>query len=97
MVGDRLRVVAGGRRDDAARAFLGRKLEKLVERSALLVGGGELQILELEPHLRADDLGQRPADQHRSADHRAIDPLGGGADVIDRWGLHGRGLEHLGA
>ena len=89
MIGDRLRVIAGRRRDHAARALLRRQLQQFVERAALLVGGGELQILELQPDLGADDFGQGPADQHRRPDDRALDALGGGADVVDR-----RGLQH---
>ena len=94
MIGDRLRVIAGRRRDHAARALLGRQLQQFVERAALLVGGGELQILELQPDFGADDFGQGPADQHRRADDRALDALRGGADVVDRRGLQAsaRGL-----
>ena len=84
MIGDGLRMIAGRRGDHAARPLLGGQLEQLVERAAFLVGGGELQVLELQPDFRADDVGQGPADQHRGADDRALDPLGGGADVFDR-------------
>ena len=55
VIGDRLRVIAGRCRDHAARPLLRRQLQQFVERAALLVGGGELQILELQPDLRADD------------------------------------------
>ena len=58
MIGDRLRMVAGGRGDHPAGAVFGRKLKQFVERAALLVGGGELEVLELQPDLGADDLGQ---------------------------------------
>ena len=55
MIGNRLRVVAGRGRDHSARALLRRELQQFVERAALLVGGGELQILELQPDFGADD------------------------------------------
>ena len=58
VIRDRLRMVAGRRGDHAARALLRRQLQQFVERAALLVGGGELQILELQPDFGADDLGQ---------------------------------------
>ena len=58
VIGDRLRVVAGRRGDHAALSLLGRKLQQFVERAALLVGGGELEVLELQPDLGADDLRQ---------------------------------------
>ena len=72
VIGDRLRVIAGRCRDHAARALFVGQLQQFVERAALLVGGGELQILELQPDFRADDLRQGPADQHRRADDRAL-------------------------
>src|SRR5207244_7910487 len=43
-----LRMISGGRRDHAARALIGRKLKQFVERAALLVGRGELEVLELQ-------------------------------------------------
>ena len=58
MIGDGLRMIAGRCRDHSARALLGRQLQQFVERAAFLVGGGELQILELQPHLGADDFGK---------------------------------------
>ena len=75
VIGDRLGMVAGRGGDHSARALLVGQLEQFVERAALLVGGGELEVLELQPDLGADDLGQRPADQHRRADDRAVDAL----------------------
>ena len=84
MVGDGLRMIAGGRRNDPAAPLLLGQLEQFVERAALLVGGGELEVLELEPDFRADDLRQGAADQHRRADDRALDPRRGGANIVDR-------------
>ena len=54
VIGEALRVIAGRRRDDAARERCSAsRLRSLLKRTALLVGGGELQVLELEPDLRA--------------------------------------------
>ena len=61
VIGDALRVVAGRHGDDAALALVRRQGRQPVERAALLEGGGELQVLELEPDLAAEDLGQRAA------------------------------------
>jgi hypothetical protein len=47
VISDRLCVIAGGCRNDSAGALLGRKLEQLVQRSALFECRSELQILEL--------------------------------------------------
>ena len=58
MISDRLRMVAGRCRNDAARPLFVRQLQQFVERAALLIGGGELKILELQPDFGADDLGQ---------------------------------------
>ena len=81
MIGDRLGMIAGRRGDHASGALFGGQLEQFVERAALLVGGGELEVLELEPHFGADDVGQGPAHQRGRADDRTLDPLGSGADV----------------
>ena len=92
MIGDRLRMVAGRRGDNAARTLFGRQLQQFVERAAFLVGGGELEVFELQPDFGADNFRQGAADEHRRADDVAVDTLGGGADVVDC-----RGLQHGGA
>src|SRR5690606_18341395 len=69
VVGDRLRVVAGAHGDDAAPPLVGGEREELVERAALLEGGGELQVLELEEDLRAREARERAAvDERRRFD-----------------------------
>jgi hypothetical protein len=73
MVGERLGMVAGGRRDHAAGAHLLRHQQQLVERSALLVGGGELEVLELHIDGGAGGFGKGAAEQGRRPDHRALD------------------------
>ncbi len=65
VIGETLRVVAGARGDHAARALGGVEAEQLVERAAFLVGGGELEVLELQPDLGPGHLRQRPAVQAR--------------------------------
>ena len=56
MIGEPLRMVAGRGRDHAARALLVGQVQQFVERAAFLVGGGELEILELQPDLGAGQL-----------------------------------------
>ena len=85
MIGNRLRMISGRSRNHAARPFVGTELQQLVERAALLICGGELQVLELQPNFGADDVRQRSADEHRRSDDRALDTLGGGANVFDGW------------
>ena len=52
-----------------------------IEGAALLVGGGELQVLELEPDLAAVLGGQRAARIAGRLDDRAFDHGGGALDV----------------
>jgi hypothetical protein len=59
MVGHPLGVVAGRHRDDAPDAVL-RQVDQFVAGAALLEGGSELQVLELEENLRPHDFGKRP-------------------------------------
>src|SRR3982751_2556775 len=89
MIGDRLGVIASRRRDHPARTLLRRQLQQFVKCPALLVGGGKLEVLELQPDFGTDNFRQGPADQHRGSDDRALNPLGRIADVVD-----GRSLKH---
>ena len=59
VVGDALRMIAGGHGDHARGRLLGRQLRQAVQGAALLERGGVLQVLELEPDLGAGDLRQR--------------------------------------
>ncbi len=59
VVGDALRVVAGGGRDHAALALLGREEQQRVARAALLEAAGALQVVELAVDLRAGEMRQR--------------------------------------
>ena len=56
VVSHALGVVAGTHGNHAALALLGRELRQLVAGAPLLEGGCELQVLELEKHLRAGDV-----------------------------------------
>jgi len=80
VVGDRLGVVARAHRDHPA-AALGRvERKELVQRAALLEGGGELLVLELEEHLGAGELRQRAAVHAGGVLDRPGDARGRGAD-----------------
>ena len=59
MVGHALGMVARAHGNHAALTLLGVKLRQFVAGPPLLERGGELQVLELEKHLRAGDLGER--------------------------------------
>jgi len=83
VVSDRLRVVAGAHRDDAAPALGLAQREELVQRTALLERGGELQVLELEEHLRADEARKCAAVHTGRLLDRSRDALRRGADVVD--------------
>ena len=86
VIGEALRVIARRRRDHARGARLVGKLEQGVERAALLVGGGELEIFELEVDRRAGQLRKRAADECRRADDRIANSIVRGVDVFDRDG-----------
>ena len=72
VVGHPLGVVARTHGNHAALALLGRELGQLVARAPLLEGGCELQILELEKHLRTGDLGERSGGHKRGAQQVAL-------------------------
>ena len=64
------------------------ELQQLVQRAALLVGGGELQVLELHPDLGAGDLRQRARMAARRALDMTLQPVPGREDVVEGEG-HG--------
>jgi hypothetical protein len=84
VVRDRLRVVARRDGEHATGALGRRQLRHLVERAALLERCRELQVLELEKDLATADLRQRSRREARRLDDLAAQPLGGGANVVDR-------------
>ena len=83
LIGEALRMVAGRRRDHAARALLVGELQQLVERAALLVGGGELQVLEFQPHVGAGQDRKRLRMERRRPHDAGRDPFVGAADIGD--------------
>ena len=70
VVGHALRMVACGHRNDAALALLFGQVEQAVQRAALLERGGELEVLELEPDVRAEDLAEGAALEARRINQR---------------------------
>jgi hypothetical protein len=52
VIGQALGMVAGAGRDDAAFALFLGQMQKGIERAAFLIGGGELQVFELQPDLQ---------------------------------------------
>ena len=81
-----LRMVAGRHGDHAAACArsAASSCSSRVQRAALLERGGELQVLELDPHLRTDDRRQRARMQARRALDAPGEPRGRGPDVVDR-------------
>ena len=51
--------------------------------TTLLVGGGELVVLELEPDVRPRNLRQRLRTLHRRPDHRTFDARRRGTDIVE--------------
>jgi hypothetical protein len=85
VIGDTLRVVASRHGDDASRLFRIRQRQQAVERSALLERRRELQVLELDPDLRAGDVAQRARVAQRRAFDVAFDGLGRRLDIRQRY------------
>jgi hypothetical protein len=83
VVGHALGMVARAHRHHAARALAGRELREPIARAAFLERGGELQVLELEEHLRAYDLGERLGFHAGRLQHVAAQAFGGGLDVLE--------------
>jgi hypothetical protein len=84
VVGHRLRVVAGARGDEAALALGGREQEELVQRPALLVRAGHLQVVELQVRVRAGEPGERLAARAGGEVDAIADADERGADVVER-------------
>ena len=84
--GERLGVVAGAVRDDAAGGRLGVELPHGVPGAAELEGADLLQMFALEEERPAREPIERPARQHRRHMGIAGDALGRGPDVVQRDG-----------
>jgi len=78
-----LRMVPRRGRNHAARALFIIEQQQSIERTALLVSSGELQVFKLQPDIRAGNFRQGDRMHHRGFDHRAINPRGGGADIVN--------------
>ena len=94
MVGDALGVVAGRRGDDALRPLGRGELRQEVAGAALLERAGELEVLELQPHVGAGD-GRERLGRARSgvSRDRAPDRVGRRLHVGEGHGqVHGRHL-----
>ena len=88
VVSHTLRVVAGTHGNDAARTLLQAELRQLVAGTALLERRGELQVFELQEHLRAGDVGKRPGSHTRGAQQVVLQAPGGALYVSEF--KHGR-------
>ena len=78
---DRLRVVAGRKRQDAAAPLVGGEPRQRVVGAAELEGAGALQVLALEEDARAGALVDAARGDDRRAVRDAGDPGGGAFDV----------------
>ena len=85
VIGDRLGVVAGGHRDDAAAALFGAECGELDAGAALLERVGDLQVLVFDENLGAGERRQRRRRQQRRAQHMAGDGAPGGFDIGKRY------------
>ena len=89
---DALRVVAGGCGHDAARALLGRQAREPVGRAADLERAGALEVLELQVHGHAEQLGQVLRLVERRARDDAIEEGGGILELRQGGDAHVRTL-----
>jgi hypothetical protein len=83
-------VIAGPRRDDAARVILRRKTRDQVETAPHLEGAGRVVVLVLHPDVQPQPLGQERMAEQGCGLERLIDVRARGADVIDCGRLHQR-------
>ena len=98
MIGDTLRMIAGGRRDHTALALLIAKKQQCVARAALLEAAGALQVIELAEDVCAGQLRQRDRLDARRLVDAAADAFARRLDVRrghrrlggQRRGRHGR-------
>jgi len=81
MVSDTLRVVARAHGNDAAGALIKVELRQLVAGAALFERRGELQVFELQEHLRASDIRERARGHAGRSQQVALQALGGGLNV----------------
>ena len=84
VIRDRLRVIAGGHRNDAAAAFVGGQRGELDAGAAFLEGVRDLQILVFDEDLGAGQRRQRRRRQERRAQHVTADRAAGHLDIGKR-------------
>ena len=75
VIAEALAVVTRRRGDHAAFALCLVHQQQRIQRAALLVCGGELQVFELQPDFRARDVGKRLAEHGRRAHDRSRDAI----------------------
>ena len=85
LIGERLRVIAGGGGDDASLFLLGRKLDEGVARAAFLETAGALEVIELAVNLHPGELAQRDRMRAGRFVDGAFDSLRGFFDVVRTW------------
>ena len=83
VVGHPLGVIAGAHGDHAMSALVRGELRQLVAGAALFEGGGELQVLEFEEHLRPGDVGQGAGRHARRSQQVALQACGRSLDVVE--------------
>src|SRR5277367_2376650 len=97
VVGDGLRVIAGGGGDDAATALVRSEQENFIQRAAFLEGAGHLQIFEFEEEGVSGELGKSfGAHEGRDVDGIA-NAFGGLLNCFQRDGAGGRPFALFGA
>jgi len=84
LISERLGMIAGGSRDNAAFFLFIRKLDQRVARAAFLKTSGALQVVELAEDLHAGDLAQRNGWRTRRMEDGAFNALVRGLDVLER-------------
>jgi hypothetical protein len=82
VIGHTLRMVAGRHGDHAACTVLG-KIDQLVARTPFLERGCELQVLEFQEHLGADDFRQRARLDAGRIEHLTLQARRGALDFFD--------------
>ena len=84
MPGNGLGVIAGGHRDDTARAFAVAEEGKLVGGTAFLEGVGDLKVFVFYENLRSCQRGQPRCGDARCVQHRIRNTVACGFDIRKR-------------
>ena len=81
---DRLGMIARRHGDHAARSLVPGQHRQAIGRATLLEGAGDLQVVQLQQHVRAGNAGYRLAGQHRGAQDAPGNTLGRLLNVLER-------------